>query len=78
MTSRVTFAEGKKSNYFFKWQQGNLLYKLVSSTNLETGGKFKEFQAPLSFGINPTRNKLIKRSCQSTPQIFKASFITSR
>jgi hypothetical protein len=34
MTSQVTFAGEKNSNYCFKWQRGNLLYKLVSSTNL--------------------------------------------
>jgi hypothetical protein len=34
MTSRVTFVEGKNSNFCFKWQRRNLLYKLVSSTNL--------------------------------------------
>jgi hypothetical protein len=34
MTSRVTFSGVKNSNYCFKWQRGNLLYKLVSSTNL--------------------------------------------
>jgi hypothetical protein len=30
------FCGGKNSNYCFKWQRGNLLYKLVSSTNLES------------------------------------------
>jgi hypothetical protein len=35
VTSRVTFAGGKNSDYCFKWKRGNLLYKLVSSTNLE-------------------------------------------
>jgi hypothetical protein len=39
MTSRVTFAGGKNSNYCFKWQRGNLLYKLVSSTNLGSGNR---------------------------------------
>jgi hypothetical protein len=34
VTSRVTFAGGKNSDYCFKWKRGNLLYKLVSSTNL--------------------------------------------
>jgi hypothetical protein len=34
VTSQVTFAGGKNSDYCFKWQRGNLLYKLVSSTNL--------------------------------------------
>jgi hypothetical protein len=28
------FAGGKNSDYCFKWKRGNLLYKLVSSTNL--------------------------------------------
>jgi hypothetical protein len=37
VTSRVTFAGEKNSNYCFKWQQGNLLYKLISSTNLGSG-----------------------------------------
>jgi hypothetical protein len=34
MTSRVTVSGGKNSNYCFKWQPSNLLYKTVSSTNL--------------------------------------------
>jgi hypothetical protein len=39
MTSRVTFAGGKNSNYCFKWQRSNLLYKLVSSTKLGSGNR---------------------------------------
>jgi hypothetical protein len=34
MTLRVTFAGGKNSNNYFKWQRGNLLYKLINSTNI--------------------------------------------
>jgi hypothetical protein len=39
VTSRVTFAGGKNSDYCFKWKRGNLLYKLVSCTNLGSAAR---------------------------------------